>query len=238
MLSHSVYWCHRLEGSHNRQWLISTLRPVYKPGEKWHFYCAPPVSLCPAVPRPVLPCPVISTGKISQHGETERNTHTRQRDWRSWGGGVDLDTDSFNAVSHKHALIRAPGRHNCRSTQIKAEKERHKETGDSQICAPVKSHLLWSHPGLVVTINLNTNSNRENHHQCLLALCITVIVPRTLKAACVILNFSVGYVLLQIVTTTCVSVKHHGYKMVSGLKWKTASVLLQPDVFLFEIFWQ
>lgn len=87
-------------------------------------------SLCPAVPRPVLPYPVISMEhfweEISQQGD-RRETHTHAAE-KQRGGGY-LDNDNFNVVSHKHALIRAEGWCSCCGIQIKTKRGRDTETG-------------------------------------------------------------------------------------------------------------
>lgn len=60
----------------------------------------------PAVTRPVLPCPVIPTEhfrEIISQQQREKHMHTTQREEE------EGDNDRFNAVSHKHALIRAEG---------------------------------------------------------------------------------------------------------------------------------
>lgn len=98
-------------------------------------------SLCPAVPRPVLPCPVISMEHLGEKIRRQREKHIHRPERE---GGSYLDNDRFNAVSHKHALITAEGWYNCCGIQIKTERGRDGRTDDS--LSLVKLCLLQSHP--------------------------------------------------------------------------------------------
>lgn len=117
-------------------------------------------SLCPAVPRPVLPCPVISTEHfwetISQRGDRERNTYTQRREYE--------DNGRFNAVSHKHALIRAEGWCSCCGVQIKMERGRDGEAGGPMIPTLCSGQVASSAKSSSVISTTETNTHARTHN--------------------------------------------------------------------------
>lgn len=112
-------------------------------------------SLFPAVPRPVLPGAVVSTQhfweKISQQGDRERNTHQRR-------GGY-LGNDRFNAVSHKHALIRAERWYNRCGIQIRTERGGDGETGGAMIHTLCSGQVVSSPKSSVEVLTSERGTN-------------------------------------------------------------------------------